>query len=261
MTTDRSIEGFKPTLKPIAKVDPNQLLHAEDLLNYYSFSLEGRSAPTVLREWATVYPVEWIRLAIIEALYQGRYKVVSVEQLLQQWQRRQEPQPRFDGEFEKLICDRFPRNLMQPTSVEASAVSSLAAEIRANARAKSDDIKTSEEAALAALARFVQNRKSLGASVDGVIDQAEANIDRVANQAKQSIGKQRREGDANDETESTAAVETGETVDSRSIHQFIPKAGAADLVARLKSVSETAAPQAAAVEAAVEITAVETGDN
>jgi hypothetical protein len=177
----------------------------------------------VLIAWATDYSVQWIRLAIIEALYQGRYKAVSVEQILQQWQRRGNAQPHFDTAFEKLICDRFPRNLMAEPPVPESAITALAAEIHANTTAKSAEIKASGEAALAALTRFVQNRKSLQPNVDAVINSAESNIDRVADQAKQQvIGK---------------LEETSREIDARSIHQFTPENTAPEVIAKLRAVS------------------------
>ncbi|MEB3295274.1 MAG: hypothetical protein VKJ24_19145 [Synechococcales bacterium] len=67
-----------------------------------------------LENWANTYPAVWIRIAVIEALYQGRYKLVSVAQILEFWQRRQQPIPHFTHEFERLVSDRFPRNLLHP---------------------------------------------------------------------------------------------------------------------------------------------------
>jgi hypothetical protein len=67
-----------------------------------------------LENWANTYPAFWIRIAVIEALYQGRYKLISVAQILEFWQRRQQPIPHFTHEFERLVSDRFPRNLLNP---------------------------------------------------------------------------------------------------------------------------------------------------
>ncbi|MGA1263548.1 MAG: hypothetical protein ACO331_06525 [Prochlorothrix sp.] len=52
---------------------------------------------------AVDYPAAWIRLAVIEALYQGRYKPVSVSQILAIWQRRNKPLCHFGREFESII--------------------------------------------------------------------------------------------------------------------------------------------------------------
>ncbi len=190
---------LKPRIKytpKLPKVDPNLLLHAEDLLHYYSFDLGSQSATIVLQQWAERYSVQWIRLAIIEALYQGRYKAVSVAQILQLWTRRQQAQPRFDPEFEKLICEKLPRKLLLRNSDSGeSAIAALAAEIHASkldpnvARraTRAENGTSTQEAALAALARVVQNRKALQPSVNAVINQVEANVETMAAQAKQQV--------------------------------------------------------------------------
>jgi hypothetical protein len=203
---DNPNDILKPRIKytpQLPKVDPNLLLHAEDLLHYYSFDLGPQSATIVLQRWAETYSVQWIRLAIIEALYQGRYKAVSVAQILQLWQRRQQAQPRFDPEFEKLICEKLPRKLLlrnsdrQNSDHAESAIAALAAEIHANtihpnaaariAAASAENGTSTQEAALAALARVVQNRKALQPSVNAVINQVEANVETMAAQAKQQV--------------------------------------------------------------------------
>ncbi len=81
--------------------------HAIALLSNYSFDL-GRYTPEQLVEsWASTYPLNWVRLAVIESLYQGRYKAVSVEQILAFWQRRGRPLYHFGNDFERIICSRF----------------------------------------------------------------------------------------------------------------------------------------------------------
>jgi hypothetical protein len=47
-------------------------------------------------------------MAILEALYQGRYKVISVEEILKIWHRRGHPTFHFTGEFERLVCKNLP---------------------------------------------------------------------------------------------------------------------------------------------------------
>jgi hypothetical protein len=200
---DQPNDILKPRIKYISKkVDPNLLLHAEDLLSYYSFDLGQQTAAIVLQKWAQRYAVQWIRLAIIEALYQGRYKAVSVEQILQLWTRRQQIQVRFDVDFEKLICEKLPRKLLiQNTPEGESAIAGLAAEIHARTRIHDDangnnpahpgrndsNPSANQEAALAALARVVKNRQSLQPSVNAVINHNEANVENAAAQGKQQI--------------------------------------------------------------------------
>ncbi len=80
---------------------------AIELLEHYSFDIEGGSARSFVTYWAGDLPSEWLRLAVLEALYQGRYKAVSVSQILTLWERKQQPQTHFNAEFESLICDRL----------------------------------------------------------------------------------------------------------------------------------------------------------
>lgn len=83
----------------------------EELLNHYGFELGGVSAENLIGEWVKKYPPLWVRLAVVEALYQGRYKAVSVEQILTFWSRKGEPIFHFNHEFERLICRKLPRYL------------------------------------------------------------------------------------------------------------------------------------------------------
>lgn len=80
------------------------------LLANYSFDLGRYKASELVERWLNHYPANWIRLAVIEALYQGRYKAISVEQILSIWDRRQ-PRYHFNHEFERLICSRLPQLL------------------------------------------------------------------------------------------------------------------------------------------------------
>ena len=81
---------------------------AADLLHHYSFELAGYSVVQQLEIWSEYYPVEWLPIAIIEALYQGRYKAFSVEQILNLWERRKQPVYHFNHEFERLVCSKLP---------------------------------------------------------------------------------------------------------------------------------------------------------
>jgi hypothetical protein len=222
---------LKPRIKSATRVDPNLLLYAEDLLGYYSFDLGGQSPAIVLKRWAETYSVQWIRLAIVEALYQGRYKVVSVDQILQNWQRRQQAQPRFDADFEKLICERFPRNLMarsRQTGNQESAIAALAAEIHAVTQVQdADAADATQEAALAALARAVQRRQPQQTrhqtSVDAVIDYTEASVNTMTDHVKQRLVDR-----SGQDAASIPAL--------KSIHQFTPTHANPELLAKLKAI-------------------------
>ncbi|MCC5634559.1 hypothetical protein LC593_01580 [Nostoc sp. CHAB 5844] len=84
---------------------------AAALLIHYSFDLSGYSAIELVNRWQNQYPLDWLHLAVIEALYQGRYKAISVQQILAFWQRREQTIYHFNMEFERLICSKFPEIL------------------------------------------------------------------------------------------------------------------------------------------------------
>lgn len=86
---------------------------AKALLVHYSFDLSGYSATELVNRWQKQYPADWLHLAVIEALYQGRYKGISVQQILAFWQRRGQEIYHFNMEFERLICSKFPESLTQ----------------------------------------------------------------------------------------------------------------------------------------------------
>jgi hypothetical protein len=83
------------------------------LLIHYSFDLSGYTASELVNRWQTQYPINWLHLAVVEALYQGRYKGISVQQILAFWQRRGQAIYHFNMEFERLICSKFPESLTE----------------------------------------------------------------------------------------------------------------------------------------------------
>ena len=82
------------------------------LITSYSFDLQGYTLEELISKWLKNYHSTWIRLATIEALYLGRYKAISVEQIMGVWERLGEPKIHFGGEFERLICRKLPRHLV-----------------------------------------------------------------------------------------------------------------------------------------------------
>lgn len=84
---------------------------AVNLMHHYGFDLGDYTLIQLLTGWQERYPAVWIRLATIEALYQGRYKAISVEQILALWQRRSQPIHHFNHEFERLVCADLPEEL------------------------------------------------------------------------------------------------------------------------------------------------------
>ncbi|MBW4658439.1 MAG: hypothetical protein KME15_07180 [Drouetiella hepatica Uher 2000/2452] len=91
-----------------------------ELLKRFSFDLGGLTAEQLVFNWLAQYPANWVRLSLVEALYQGRYKAVSVEQILRFWQRRGQPFYHFNYEFERMIRGHFSRNLLSYSTAVAS---------------------------------------------------------------------------------------------------------------------------------------------
>ncbi len=88
---------------------------ADALLKHYSFDQGDLTSDQILDSWLRNYPARWVRLALVEALYQGRYKAVSVEQILARWVRRGQPKHHFNEDFERLVCNNLPKTLLEST--------------------------------------------------------------------------------------------------------------------------------------------------
>jgi hypothetical protein len=76
---------------------------AVSLLFHY-FELDIPSARGMAHMWAQRYPIEWISPAVLESLYQGRYRAVSVEQILGIWKRRNTPISHYPSEFARMFA-------------------------------------------------------------------------------------------------------------------------------------------------------------
>jgi hypothetical protein len=127
------------------------ILDAVALLNGYGFDLDGFAADYLVSYWAVNHPAHWIRGAIVEALYQGRYRAVSVGQILAVWRRRGQPIPHYTPDFERVVSGRFGGFAVAPAvnrsadvPASASAVSSPVAEA---ALAKQTEDAIAEDAA------------------------------------------------------------------------------------------------------------------
>ncbi|WNN89961.1 hypothetical protein [Gloeocapsopsis dulcis] len=83
------------------------------LLTHYSFDLGGYTSSELISQWFNNYPAKWVYAAVIEALYRGRYKAVSIEQMLAVWQRRGDTLHHFTHEFERLVCADLPDTLVE----------------------------------------------------------------------------------------------------------------------------------------------------
>jgi hypothetical protein len=94
------------------------------ILQLYKFDLGDRSLTSISIKWRN-YDPHWLRSAVTESIYRGRYKVISVEQILESWQRKQEVFSKFDDEFEALVWGNLGFSLADPN--QASSNSSFAA--------------------------------------------------------------------------------------------------------------------------------------
>lgn len=107
-----SFEPKEPGENPVAA-------DAVALLNYY-FELGDTPSEVLVEEWLERYPPPWIRSAIIESLYQGRYKAISVSQILDVWERRQQAIQHYNYDFECLVGNNLPGNPNTPSDVPVS---------------------------------------------------------------------------------------------------------------------------------------------
>ncbi len=95
------------------------------LLSDYSFDVDACAAEAMVTGWLQQFEPTWVSQAITEALYQGRYKMVSVDHILQIWQRRGQPLRHFNREFESIILGQSWGQFL--ASTKANAASSSAA--------------------------------------------------------------------------------------------------------------------------------------
>lgn len=114
-TLEANIEMREPTTD-------SAVAYAIALLSHYGFELRGYTAQELVDLWLPIYPASWVRLAVIEALYQGRYKAVSVDQILGVWARRGQPFYRFTHEFERLISRKLPQHWATPSDASSAAL-------------------------------------------------------------------------------------------------------------------------------------------
>ncbi|MGA1409905.1 MAG: hypothetical protein ACO37W_09240 [Prochlorotrichaceae cyanobacterium] len=87
---------------------PRVVLASAVALMVHYFDIREVDAWTEVINLAACNPPSWIRIAVIEALYQGRYKVVSVQQILDIWQRRGRILSHFNREFEAIVTVPLP---------------------------------------------------------------------------------------------------------------------------------------------------------
>ncbi len=76
---------------------------APAVLRAYGFEMDESRLAKTLADWEAHYSREWLMLALVEALHQGRYKLMSIGQILVCWARRGEPRISFDRDFQRMV--------------------------------------------------------------------------------------------------------------------------------------------------------------
>jgi hypothetical protein len=79
------------------------------LIAHYGLELEDSQVDDVVRPWLERYEPTWVIKAIVESLYRGRYKVTSVDRILQDWARIGQPRYWFSAEYERGILEKLPQ--------------------------------------------------------------------------------------------------------------------------------------------------------
>lgn len=81
----------------------NQIRQSVILIKYYNFDLNGHSIKSWMMRWSKLYPYQWLPLAITEAIYHGRLKCVSVENIMALWHKKGNIINKFNYDFINLI--------------------------------------------------------------------------------------------------------------------------------------------------------------
>ena len=87
------------------------------LITSFSLELNAYSPESQVLYWLNHYKAAWIRDAVIEAIYQGRYKIISVQHILAIWQRRGQPVRHFTTGFEQVIASHLGAPIHLPTNL------------------------------------------------------------------------------------------------------------------------------------------------
>jgi hypothetical protein len=103
------------------------------LLSHYSFDLGEHALNQLVENWLGVYPPRWVMAAVVEALYQGRYKASSVDRILFLWWLRGQPLHHFDFEFLDLICSGLFQAVLIPPELLEKANRKTSAAIQSQA--------------------------------------------------------------------------------------------------------------------------------
>lgn len=209
------------------------------LLTRYAFDLRSCTVEQLIDEWLEKYQPNWLRLATIEALYLGRYKVVSVEQILHLWERLGNPNCHFNHEFERLICRKLPRYLTELSEFSKQNISE-------NLSASSTDrevIKSIELFPQSALKNYPESNSSLSEN------EAETQTTSVSKESIENIYKTDRldssidpESDRLDCKESNRPEVSNNYISrppqQMPIDRFVPNSDRSDFYSKLRTFVE-----------------------
>jgi len=199
------------------------ILETSTLLTCYSFDLRGLTPLGLINNWLETHSLLWIRLAVVEALYQGRYKAVSVEHLLNFWSRRGQPIFHFGREFELLISNNLPKSYSENAIV---------------------DPLDAQTAPPVPQSFPIPNFPAPPSLLRPILDKPPIilpNSDLLETMAEESIPSENLKDTDSEIDPSAIAVETQSSANticfpSRSIHQFIPVLDESDLFGKLRTV-------------------------
>jgi hypothetical protein len=193
------------------------LAQARSLIDSYAFDLGREQAEKLLEYWLDMYHANWIRLATIEALYLGRYKAISIEQILNVWLRIGTPNPHFTYEFERLICRKLPKHLCELSDLSARTF-------------EPDSISLYQpKSEMSASAKLLENQTLSGTKQRDSLNLAPAFDNSVSDSSRCLISNWGL---------SYNPIWSDFTVKSTIIHQFIPLPDMSSFFAKLKTFGE-----------------------
>jgi hypothetical protein len=91
-------------------------------IEHYGLELDDQRVDTVISTWFQTYDPAWVVKALVEALYRGRYKVKSVDNILRDWQRRGSPLYKFTPDYEREILQSLRLSTDGPVTLLPSAI-------------------------------------------------------------------------------------------------------------------------------------------
>ncbi|AFY77705.1 hypothetical protein Ple7327_2404 [Pleurocapsa sp. PCC 7327] len=201
------------------------------LLARYGFELKGYTALELIDQWLRLYPAKWVRLAVIEALYQGRYKAISVEHILSIWLRRGQPTFHFSYEFERLVFRVLP-----PASESKSASDAIEDSEREN-----NELVARLQEVSKRLSRFHQAIAKKPSTANTTPEESSTiALDRPTSQQPSQVSAQENTFPEAKPQQKSSSLPNKEfrllANKRRAIHEFTPAIDRSDFYSKLKAV-------------------------